>query len=523
MAVVLVDIGFGLVTLALGVIAGWWLRSRERNSAAGPGADEVRRAHEVLACLQGMASHVAREVGQHSSRVEEINEELTSGSIREPAKIVHVVSKLIDANKSMQGRLDQAEDQLRQQARLVESHAAEARTDALTLVGNRRALDDRIARCLDDFRRFGQTFVVLMIDLDKFKRFNDTYGHQVGDEVLRGVARILQRSFRDTDIVARYGGEEFAVLLPGVSPEEARTAAARARKMIEKASFHCDNRRLQVTASLGIALVRPGEDVAGLIHRADEALYASKNAGRNCAYWHDGLEVTPLGDDGEWPWPPASPDHADQRRPSVDGARSVPDGGRLPAAPAADQQGGGPTVPQDDSLAELLNRTAFCQHVRSRMAEWKRGGPALSLVLVEIDRGGRPAHDGQQGREARLGILTRTVLAMVRQMDLVARYSSSCLAFLLPAARLGDAVAVAERIRKLVRQQPVTAEECPANFTVSLGVIEVSEKDDLVGLFHRAEAALDAGRQSGGNRTHFHDGERCSLATPPPVEAACPG
>jgi diguanylate cyclase len=508
MAVVLVDIGFGLVTLALGVIAGWWLQSREKNSAAGPGADEVRRAHEVLACLQRMASHVAREVGQHSSRVEEINEELVSGSIREPAKIVHVVSKLIDANKSMQGRLDQAEDQLRQQARLVESHAAEARTDALTLVGNRRALDDRITRCLDDFQRFGQVFAVVMIDLDKFKRFNDTYGHQVGDEVLRGVARILQRSFRDTDIVARYGGEEFAVLLPGASPEEARTAAARARKMIERAGFHFEGRRFQVTASLGIALVRQGEDAAGLIHRADAALYAAKNAGRNCAYWQDGLEVTPLGDDGEWPWPPACP--------SAAGARP------LPAAPAADQQGGAPTVPQDDSVAELLNRTAFCQHVRSRMAEWKRGGPALSLALVEIDHGGQPAHDGQQGRETSMGILTRTVLAMVRQMDLVAHYSSSCLAFLLPAARLGDAVAVAERIRKLVRQQPLTAGECASNFTVSLGVIEVTEKDDLVGLFHRAEAALDAGRQSGGNRTYFHDGEHCSLVTPP-AEAVCPG
>jgi diguanylate cyclase (GGDEF)-like protein len=517
MTVVLVDIGFGLATLALGMIAGWWLRSRGRKSAAGPGDDEVRRAHEVLACLQRMASHVAREVGQHSSRVEEINEELASGTIREPAKIVHVVTKLIDANKSMQGRLDQAEDQLRQQARLVESHAAEARTDALTLVGNRRALDDQIARCLDDFQRRGQVFAVVMIDLDKFKRFNDTYGHQVGDEVLRGVARILQRSFRETDIVARYGGEEFAVLLPGVSPEEARTAAARARKMIERAGFHFDGRRFQVTASFGIAEVRRGEDAAGLIHRADEALYACKNAGRNCAHWHDGLEATPLGDDGEWPWLPASSDHAQQRGLSVDGARSAPDGG-----PAAERQDGAATVPQDDSLAELLNRTAFCQHVRSRMAEWKRGGPALSLVLAEIDRGGLPAHDGRQGCEASMDILTRTVLAMVRQMDLVAHYSSSCLAFLLPAARLGDAVAVAERIRKLVRQQPVTAEECPPNFTVSLGVIEVSEKDDLVGLFHRAEAALDAGRQSGGNCTHFHDGERCSLATPP-VEAACPG
>jgi diguanylate cyclase (GGDEF)-like protein len=501
MAIVWVDIGFALLTLAMGVLAGWWLGSRQAKSAPERGADEVRRAHEVLACLQRMASHVAREVGQHSSRVEEINEELASGSIQEPAKIVHAVTRLIDANKSMQGRLEQAEDQLRQPARLVESHAAEARTDALTLVGNRRALDDRLARCLADFQRSGRAFALVMIDLDKFKRFNDTYGHQAGDEVLRGVARILQRSFRDTDVVARYGGEEFAVLLPGASPDETRTAAARARKMVERASFHCDNRRFQVTASLGIALVRPGEDVAGLVHRADEALYASKNAGRNCAHWHDGLEVTRLGDDGQWPYPPVSPETTPAAAPQNDAAA--------------------PAVPQDDTLSELLNRTAFCQHVRSRMAEWKRGGATLSLVLVEIDGGAQPAHDGRQGDDARMAILTRTVLAMVRQMDLVARYSSSCLAFLLPAARLGDAVAVAERIRKLVRQQPATAGDGPSHFSVSLGVIEMAARDDLVGLFRRAEAALEAARQNGGNCTYCHEGDGCSPATLLPAPAAC--
>ena len=508
MSVILVDIVFGLVTIAMGVAAGWWLRSRNRNPAADSSSAEIRRAHEVLACLQGMASRVAREVGEHSSRVEEINEELTAGSSREPAKIVHLVSKLIDVNKSMQGRLDLAEAHLRQPARLVESHAAEARTDALTLVGNRRAFDDRMAGCMEEFQRFGQGFALVMVDLDKFKRFNDTYGHQAGDEVLRGVARILQRSFRETDIVARYGGEEFAVLLPGVSAEQARVASARARKIIEKAGFHFDGRSFQVTASFGTALAYQGEDVEALVKRADEALYASKNAGRNCVHWHDGRDAVRLADDGQLPGPP---------RPGNPAVHSVAPAAR---APVVNHQVAAPSVPPNDPLPDLLNRTAFCQHVRSRMAEWRRGGAPLSLVLAEIDPAGKAGTDGQQDREARMGVLTRTVLATIRQMDLVARYKSTCLAFLLPTAGLHDAVAVAERIRTLILQQPAVAGECAAQFTVSLGVIEVTERDDLVGLFRRAETALDAGRLSGGNSTRVHDGERCVLGAPPAAEAA---
>ncbi|MGD0898958.1 MAG: GGDEF domain-containing protein [Thermoguttaceae bacterium] len=354
--VILADIVFAMAMLALGVVAGWWLRSRDRKSAAGSIAEEIRRAHEVLACLQRMASHVAREVGQHSSRVEEINEELAADGIREPAKIVNVVAKLIDVNKSMQGRLDQTEDQLRQQARLVESHAVEARTDALTLVGNRRAFDDQIATMLADFQRSGPAFALVMIDLDRFKRFNDTYGHQAGDEVLRGVGRILQRAFRDSDVVARYGGEEFAVLLPNVSPEQARKATARARKMIQRATFHFEDQRFLVTASLGVAMVRADEEVARLIQRADEALYASKNAGRNCAHWHDGQFTVSLSAEGELPGPP--PVAVEPPRPEHSAPPSAEGG-----------QAGAAGVPQGGSLSELLNRTAFCQHVRGRMAE----------------------------------------------------------------------------------------------------------------------------------------------------------
>ena len=95
---------------------------------------------------------------------------------------------------------------------------AETRTDALTLLANRRAFDDELAKRCAEFRRQGRTFSLTIVDVDRFKNFNDTYGHRAGDEVLRNVAKVLRRKMRETDIVARYGGEEFAIIHPGTEP-----------------------------------------------------------------------------------------------------------------------------------------------------------------------------------------------------------------------------------------------------------------------------------------------------------------
>ena len=497
----MVDLLFGLITLAMGVGAGWWLRSR---GGAGPSApaqnEEVRRAREVLACLQKMASHVATEIGEHSTRVEEINEELASAGGQESTQIVHVVAKLVDANKSMQGRLDQAEDRLREQARLVESQAVQARTDALTLVGNRRAFDDEMTRHWTQFRSAGQPFILAMIDLDRFKKVNDTGGHQAGDEILRGVGRVMRRTLRETDLVARYGGEEFAVLFSNTSADEAREVLTRLRKAIARAAFDFQGKSLCITASIGTAeSLADTPDAADVIKRADEALYASKSAGRNCAHWHDGREVAPFG-------LPAAPAAAAPKAPSAPPAPSRVE--PAPAKPASDACEVDPL--QTEMSLGLTNRTAFCQHVRSRVAEWNRGGPAFSLVLVAIDQYQQTKHHyGQRAGEEAVALLAKVSRDAVREMDLPARYNPSCLALLLPTAKLPDATRVAQRIREAVAEQSVSVGSTQLKFTVSIGVIEIGSKDDMVSLLRRAEAALDAGHTHGGNCIYHHDGDRC--------------
>ncbi|MFM9012834.1 MAG: GGDEF domain-containing protein, partial [Gemmatimonadota bacterium] len=119
---------------------------------------------------------------------------------------------------------------------------------------------------------------VILVDLDDFKRVNDTYGHNAGDDVLRGVARLLQQRGRLSDTVGRWGGEEFVLVCPGTTLLEAHALAESLRERIASRDFSGVGRR---TASLGVATARPGETPDALLARADEALYEAKSAGRN--------------------------------------------------------------------------------------------------------------------------------------------------------------------------------------------------------------------------------------------------
>ena len=153
-----------------------------------------------------------------------------------------------------------------------------AMRDGLTGLGNRRAFEHRLAHEMDRVGRYSYPLSLLMLDVDRFKEYNDTFGHQAGDEVLITLARVLEAEGRETDFFARYGGEEFAVLLPHTDSAGAMTMAERLRAALEAAAW---NGRA-VTASLGAATFTPAmADERSLISAADAALYAAKTAGRN--------------------------------------------------------------------------------------------------------------------------------------------------------------------------------------------------------------------------------------------------
>ncbi|MEP6732235.1 MAG: diguanylate cyclase [bacterium] len=167
-----------------------------------------------------------------------------------------------------------------------------SQTDALTGLDNRRNLNERIEEMFAHAKRLEEPFSLVMVDLDKFKTVNDTYGHQAGDEVLKQLASILREEAREIDRVGRYGGEEFMLLLPGAKLDDAFSFSERVRNRIEAHTFTFPGGTLVRTASFGVASW-PHEKIQepdDLVRSADDALYVAKETGRNRVIRFDGDE-----------------------------------------------------------------------------------------------------------------------------------------------------------------------------------------------------------------------------------------
>jgi diguanylate cyclase (GGDEF)-like protein/PAS domain S-box-containing protein len=153
--------------------------------------------------------------------------------------------------------------------------------DELTRVGNRRFLNDTLEDHLRDLKEIGWPFGVVMMDIDHFKKVNDTYGHQAGDEVLKNVASTMLSSLRSFDSIGRYGGEEFLVILRNVDAEELKRVAERMRLLVHATWTNVRNEIINVTISGGATMANPDDTAETLIKRADQLLYRSKQEGRN--------------------------------------------------------------------------------------------------------------------------------------------------------------------------------------------------------------------------------------------------
>lgn len=237
---------------------------------------------------------------QLKSQVKQLNQEIATTTSIESLKIVvadHIESlgSAIEGMDWLQQQTEQRQqeivdvqtsiDSLEQQNKELRIALREQREkalmDALTGLPNRQAYNERSHAEFSRWLRYQRPLSIAVVDVDHFKGFNDTYGHQTGDRVLKIIAKLLSQRLREVDYVARYGGEEFVVLLPETEAKDAVAVLDQCREALAKSPFKFKDQPVQITASFGIAQFSEGDTVESVFHRADQALYQAKAEGRN--------------------------------------------------------------------------------------------------------------------------------------------------------------------------------------------------------------------------------------------------
>lgn len=227
--------------------------------------------------------------GAYDASLSGATEQLSSAKSREQIKtIVEVLlrstGEMRETNKALEDRLTLSKNEISNLQQSLEAIRAESLTDPLTGLGNRKYFDRMIGIAVQSALASGEPLSLLLLAIDHFKSFNDTYGHLTGDQVLRLVGLSLKQTIKGQDITARYGGEEFAVVLPNTSLRQALTVADHIRRAVmakelkKKSTGEILGR---VTISVGVSMLKQGDDTDALIERADACLYAAKRNGRN--------------------------------------------------------------------------------------------------------------------------------------------------------------------------------------------------------------------------------------------------
>lgn len=185
---------------------------------------------------------------------------------------------------------------IRELTKAYELLQVEANTDPLTQVSNRRPFLKNLEVQFETARQQGVPLSVAMLDVDHFKRINDTYGHDAGDKTLQELSRMLIREFRSIDLVGRLGGEEFALVFPNTDLLGAYVACERMRSMVQSTEITADQHKIRLTVSIGLTEVSNTSSASTeLLKRADELLYVAKNSGRNQVVTEGGVEVSCAG------------------------------------------------------------------------------------------------------------------------------------------------------------------------------------------------------------------------------------
>jgi diguanylate cyclase len=247
---------------------------------------------QVIGEIDQVMAMIGAATGSASNYTENLADVMKHlGVARDAPAVRAIVEGLVQATKDMEknnqaleARLSASKQEISQLQENLEAVRTESLTDPLTTLSNRKYFDQALAQAIVDVRHRGEPLALMMADIDHFKRFNDSYGHLTGDQVLRLVATSVKQNVKGQDIAARYGGEEFAIVLPYTVLRSANTVAdhircaVKAKELLRRSTGEHLGR---VTISIGVAALRANETPQMLIERADSCLYAAKRAGRN--------------------------------------------------------------------------------------------------------------------------------------------------------------------------------------------------------------------------------------------------
>lgn len=242
----------------------------------------IKSVTGVVRDVKSATTEYSTKLGGVSDKIEGIQD---AGELKEILNTVMTDTEtMLAQNRRLEEQLDKSSEVMEELQRDLENVRREALTDGLTGLANRKLFDAEIKRVAQEAAEKGGIFSLLMVDIDHFKSFNDNFGHQIGDQVLRLVARTLTDGVKGRDIATRYGGEEFAIILPdtplhaGVLVGDALRRTVATKDVINR---NTGEKLSRITMSVGVAEFNPGEDVQELIERADAALYTAKHNGRN--------------------------------------------------------------------------------------------------------------------------------------------------------------------------------------------------------------------------------------------------
>jgi len=252
------------------------------------GGQQANLSDKIGGLVSSAKELLASAIDDQNTQIKTLQDVSTQAEIADPKALIgSLLDELLKATsraKNLEIGFDKTSQELDELRETLAQSDRSAKTDPLTGLANRRALDEVLYAAQIKAMETGGALSVLLVDIDYFKQFNDTYGHQVGDQVLRLTAGVFRDLLREADFAARYGGEELIGVLEGAELKTARDVAERIRATVSERKMRKRSTGEElgaITVSIGVAEFQPGESIGDLVERADRALYQAKRSGRN--------------------------------------------------------------------------------------------------------------------------------------------------------------------------------------------------------------------------------------------------